>query len=280
MINKKIDIDGINISYGDNENYEKPILVFLHGNSSSRTVLSGLIDLIVSDYHIVSIDLPGHGQSDKSNNPSIDYTIKGYSKLVISVIEGLNLAGCILIGHSLGGHVAIESLPYIHDLAGLVLISAPPISESNLSELFFDDPTDGAIFTSSINEHQITKITSCFANAHNIHPNLFKSIYQSIENTDPNVRQYIGHSLLSGDFSNEVVILRAYKKPFISFFGKEDPFIKLDAAYDALKDSSVHSQSYIVLGASHSPHIENAESFVIALKKYITSLKLETTSCV
>jgi len=54
----------------------------------------------------VTIDLAGHGQSGLSRK---DYTIEAFGKDVTAVAEKLNLNRIILVGHSIGGFVAVEA---------------------------------------------------------------------------------------------------------------------------------------------------------------------------
>jgi pimeloyl-ACP methyl ester carboxylesterase len=54
---------------------------------------------------VVTVDLRGHGKSDK---PNIPYTVEMFAKDVTELIKALNLAPVHLVGHSLGGMIAFQ----------------------------------------------------------------------------------------------------------------------------------------------------------------------------
>ncbi len=59
-----------------------------------------------SKYKMILLDLPGHGQSGKNRD---NYTIEQFAQDVKSVVEALELSDILLIGHSMGGCVILES---------------------------------------------------------------------------------------------------------------------------------------------------------------------------
>src|SRR5262245_56864905 len=88
---------------------EGKTIVFVHGNSSCKEVFEKQVKSKIGErYHVITVDLPGHGKSEKSNYPNETYTYVGYAKVLIEVINNINLKGdVILAGWSLGGHVII-----------------------------------------------------------------------------------------------------------------------------------------------------------------------------
>ena len=97
--------DGVKISY-DVQGEGQPALVFVHGWSCSREYWKEQVAHFAKKHKVVTIDLAGHGQSGLSRK---DYTIEAFGKDVAAVAEKLNLNNTILIGHSIGGLVAVEA---------------------------------------------------------------------------------------------------------------------------------------------------------------------------
>jgi pimeloyl-ACP methyl ester carboxylesterase len=80
-----------------------PPVVLIHGSGVSarywRDQLEGLADVT----RTVAVDLPGHGQSDPVPDPSLE----AYAEAVGGLIRALGLGPSIVVGHSLGGAVAL-----------------------------------------------------------------------------------------------------------------------------------------------------------------------------
>jgi pimeloyl-ACP methyl ester carboxylesterase len=79
-------------------------LVFLHGLSGDRAYWKNQVDVFAKDYLVVSLDQAGHGESGKDRKV---WTISGLAGDVESVVKALGLNRVILVGHSMGGPVAL-----------------------------------------------------------------------------------------------------------------------------------------------------------------------------
>ncbi|MES1217734.1 MAG: alpha/beta hydrolase [Bacteroidota bacterium] len=82
-------------------------LLFIHGWAINKEFWQKQVDQFSKRYHVVAVDLGGHGQSGKNRN---SWTIPDYANDVISVINGLQLKKVVLIGHSMSGDVMLEVL--------------------------------------------------------------------------------------------------------------------------------------------------------------------------
>jgi pimeloyl-ACP methyl ester carboxylesterase len=93
------EFDGLKLHY---TNYgEGPMaVVFVHGWSCDETVWEKQGPaLIAQNVRAITIDLPGHGQSDK---PRIDYTMHLYARAIDAVLRDANVEKAVLVGHSNG----------------------------------------------------------------------------------------------------------------------------------------------------------------------------------
>ncbi|MFC2084954.1 alpha/beta fold hydrolase [Bacteroidota bacterium] len=109
--------DGVNISLTDNGTGE-PALIFVHGWCCDKTYWDKQVKYFSKNYRTVAVDLAGHGSSgiDREN-----YTIQLYGEDIAAVIKKLDLKKVILIGHSMGGYVIIETANHFPDkIVGLV----------------------------------------------------------------------------------------------------------------------------------------------------------------
>jgi pimeloyl-ACP methyl ester carboxylesterase len=79
-------------------------LVFLHGWCGDREYWKHQAKAFAADYRIVALDQAGHGQSGKGRKV---WTVGGLAGDVEAVVKALGLKRVILVGHSMGGPVAL-----------------------------------------------------------------------------------------------------------------------------------------------------------------------------
>jgi 2-succinyl-6-hydroxy-2,4-cyclohexadiene-1-carboxylate synthase len=91
-----------------------PVLIFIHGWLLSREYWLPLIKKLSPDYPCLTYDLRGFGDSQPLNNSSSEeyqasssYTLEAYAQDLIILLEKLGIQRAWLIGHSLGGSIAL-----------------------------------------------------------------------------------------------------------------------------------------------------------------------------
>lgn len=101
----------------------KPPILLIHGFVSSLYTFNRLIPLLTKHFSVIALDLPGFGKSEKSI--SFVYTYENYAKLVANCIDYFSLDNVYIIGHSMGGQVALYTARIIPDkIKKLVLLSS------------------------------------------------------------------------------------------------------------------------------------------------------------
>jgi len=83
-------------------------IVFLHGLGGTQSTWANVLGAFAETYRIAAVDLPGHGASDKLAPDSTDYSIPGIATKIGELLEKLELAPAVLIGHSFGGATALQ----------------------------------------------------------------------------------------------------------------------------------------------------------------------------
>jgi len=78
-------------------------LMLLHGTNSSREVWNDLLPDLSAQREVISVDLPGHGQS-----PASSFTPPEWAREVTSLMDDLGLRSVPVVGHSSGGWTALE----------------------------------------------------------------------------------------------------------------------------------------------------------------------------
>ncbi|WP_414703572.1 alpha/beta fold hydrolase [Pseudalkalibacillus sp. SCS-8] len=84
-----------------------PSLIMIHGFLSSCFSFRKLIPLLRNHFHLYAVDLPGFGKSEKSR--TFQYSLKNYGQLILDFIEDMKIENAYIIGHSMGGQVAMHA---------------------------------------------------------------------------------------------------------------------------------------------------------------------------
>lgn len=117
-----------------------PVL-FIHGNSSCSAVFDAqLRSPLAEEHRLIAIDLPGHGDSSNAFDPQRSYTRPGFAEAACEVLEQLHVEAAVIVGWSLGGHVAIEMLARSNRIRGAMIVGAPPIPPDGWAQGFIHSP--------------------------------------------------------------------------------------------------------------------------------------------
>jgi len=128
-------------------------LVLVHGLASRSETWTDLVRLFPQgSYTLYLLDLLGSGESSKP--ASADYSIRAHSQRLLNFLKREGLSGVTVVGHSLGGAVAllaaIQALQggVEHLLANVVVVAGPGFIQSlPLVARIFRFPLAGPLFT-------------------------------------------------------------------------------------------------------------------------------------
>lgn len=96
--------DGVRLFYEEVANGTPPLL-FIHGGGCDHTAFAPQWAHFRGRHRVVAVDLRGHGRSDA---PIQEYRIPGFAGDIAGLCDRLDLREPVLVGHSLGGRIAIE----------------------------------------------------------------------------------------------------------------------------------------------------------------------------
>jgi pimeloyl-ACP methyl ester carboxylesterase len=119
------DANGAAIAYTQHGYGDCP-MVLLHGFCEDSNIWQPILP-VLADIPLLCIDLPGFGRSGQPNPPSME----AYSAAVLTVLDQTATERCILVGHSMGGYVALEfASRWPERLAGLGLFHSHPFTDN------------------------------------------------------------------------------------------------------------------------------------------------------
>ena len=223
----------------------KDTLVFLHGSGLSHIVWSLTEQFFSSkNFNVLSIDLPGHGNSE---GPCLE-SIEKITDWLEKVFEKLNLKNLILVGHSQGCLEAIEySFKYKKRLKKMVLISGSyrmPVNK-DLIDLASNGDSDAVKLMMKWGYEGSKKF---------IGGNPIERIIQSPRD----ISEILAVDLIAcNNYANGSKAAQSISCPIMLVFGELDKMVNLEAGKkfeNLVKNSTTH----IIPGCGHMIMIEKA----------------------
>ena len=122
MRHEHVMLHGHRISYRVAGDPNLPVLLLIHGLTSSSATWDPVIPVLAEHAHVIAPDLLGHGGSDK---PRADYSLGALASVLRDLLERLGHTQVSVVGHSLGGGVAMQFAYQYYDFCErLVLVSS------------------------------------------------------------------------------------------------------------------------------------------------------------
>jgi pimeloyl-ACP methyl ester carboxylesterase len=141
---KSVDVDHLKIHY---TNYGKgeTAVFFVHGWACDETVWAEQAPALAEKMRVITIDLPGHGQSDKPN--TIEYNKDLYTRAIDGVINDAHVTSVVLVSHSNGTPFArYYYRKFPAKVKAMVIVEGPlramfgePVRESFIAQLKGDN---------------------------------------------------------------------------------------------------------------------------------------------
>ncbi|TWI92186.1 alpha/beta fold hydrolase [Chitinophaga japonensis] len=113
-----IPVNGVPI-FARHAGQSRKAIIFIHGGLQSSAVWDQQLndELLLEQFSLVALDLPGHGRSGRSAEPEKDYSLQGMARQLAACINDMSWEQYLLVGLSSGTNLVSEALP---------LLSVPP----------------------------------------------------------------------------------------------------------------------------------------------------------
>jgi pimeloyl-ACP methyl ester carboxylesterase len=257
---RRINVEGVTISAVVESGSGRPV-VFLHGNSSNKTVWARQIDLVRScGRAVLAPDLPGHGKSENSATPGTTYSFPGYAFVIGCLLDTMELSEVDVVGWSLGGHIGLELLATDDRIRSLLIVGTPPARPcaEALDQAFYADED-----MQLAGKGEFTDIDALAYGMRMMggREYLAPALLADIKRTDGNARKFMFTNALAGVGTDQRQTVETIDKPLCVVHGELDPFVKLEylrsLRYRALWNDRVH----VIRGAGHAPHWQCPDAF-------------------
>lgn len=250
-----------------------PVLL-LHGNSTCKEVFRAQIEGEVGrTARLIAIDLPGHGESSDAHSAAT-YSIPGYADTVVAVLDDMKIDDVILLGWSLGGHIALELLQRRAGIKGVILTGAPPFGRglTGMLRAFHLNPALLLVTRARLDRDDVEQLARiCFGDSTDPH------LTAMIARTDPKARRTLFRSLIQGRGVNQRAAAEHSPVPLAIINGAREPFARLDYL-DSLDYSNLwDGRCHIVDDCGHAPFLEQPEAFDRLLLRYLREIGEKAT---
>jgi pimeloyl-ACP methyl ester carboxylesterase len=263
--------NGVEVSCLESGSSDQSILM-IHGNSLSKETFKEQFHSSLTDqYRMIAVDLPGHGETTGDSNGSEGYSIRGLADFIISLITELKLKSVVILGHSLGGHLAIQAASEIPELKGIFAVGTPPLTpkENELSP-FLDHPSLPLAFTPELSDEDVRNLSEVYWSENTTVSNV---IGEGIKKSDPKFRADMGADVAQGNLKDETEVIAKLTFPVGLAVGDLDQLINRDYMENVLdSDELWRGGVQGIEGSGHTPQMEVPESFNQLIAEYASDI--------
>ncbi len=273
-ISRSIKMKNHDIAYWErpSKGLAKGTILFVHGNSASKSAFVKLFETAeLLEYRLFAFDLIGCGESSNAKKPEQEYTIPALSQLVIDFTKAMQLGKYVIMGWSLGGHIAIETLNLGAEPKAIILTGTPPCGPAieEIATTFL--PAPGAEVTSAetptpdLLEAYIKTLYSP-SEAPDI---LAKAVYRA----DGRLRSNLfAHFLTAQDMKPQRQTVAETQIPIALIQGDLEPFFD-PKLVDKLEFGNLwRGQTQWIANAGHAPFLDKPSEYAKVLYEFLNGL--------
>ena len=270
MNERRITLAGQEIAFKESEWTGRPVIL-VHGNSSSARVWNPLLTGAFGErFRVLALDLPGHGGSAPAADPAA-YSLPGYAAVLADFAKVVAAEDAVIVGWSLGGHIALEAASALPEAAGFVIFGTPPVSgPADLGEAFLPNPAVSVGFIAAVDAEQAKTYAESFLIAGSTLPT--GELVEDILATDGAARENLVASLQTGRFADEVEIVAGLKQPIAVLQGAGEQLVNGDYLRRLAIPTLWRGAVQVLPGVGHAPQVEAPEEFADVLTEFITGL--------
>lgn len=254
-----------------------PALLLLHGLGCDHRTWQPVLKALARRHTVIAPDLLGHGASDK---PRADYSVGGYANGMRDLLAFLGIDRATVLGHSLGGGVAMQFAYQFPELTERLVLVAPGGFGPEVSPMIrvvsspgFHQVT-GLLTLPGVRHLGVATMTALSRTGLPMTRDLGEvaSIFDSFK--DPRTRTAIGHVVRAVvDWKGQIIATsdRAYLAddlPMCVVWGDSDHVIPTWHAEVAGR-LAPHARVEIIPNAGHFPHRDHPDRFVRIVSSFV-----------
>jgi pimeloyl-ACP methyl ester carboxylesterase len=250
-----------NISIAYQDSGKGNTIVFLHGFLENQTMWQRSLENFKTTHRCITIDLFGHGQTS-----SLGYihTMEHQADMVLKLIELLNISKFSLVGHSMGGYIALSILEKKPKLVHqLVLLNSSPLADDDERQL----NRERAILAVKQNHKVFVSLAVGNLFSENSQSKLSETI-ESIKQEALGTPQQGIIAALSGMKirKDRSFLLEKHQSKILMILGKKDPVLNHETHLNLAMQYNINCVS---LSEGHMSWVEDFEEMNDTLKSFL-----------
>jgi pimeloyl-ACP methyl ester carboxylesterase len=269
LCDRRIEIDGRTIALLDSGQADKKqTLVLIHGVTATKEHWIRFAAYFTDAYHVVAIDLPGHGESFKDIN--LNYDFVDQARYLKKILNQLNIQKCHLAGNSMGGAIAaLYAAMYPEKVRSLLLFDPAGIHEYECELTRMLKAGKNPLIVECAEDFDALKDLALEEKPYIPWPITSVMAEKAVENKTINDKIFSDLHLDSRyDFQEA---LKKIIAPTLILWGVEDRLISVDTA-QVFNRLIPHSKKVILEGIGHEPMLEAPEKSAKICLNFISSL--------
>lgn len=239
------------------------VIILLHGYLETMEIWENTITELSKKFRIIAVDLPGHGLSSFCKNTA---TMEFMADCIKSLLDKLNISECFVVGHSMGGYVALAFAKKYHVIAkALCLFSSTPNADTEQKKKDRDREIE-LIKAGKLELILKNNISRCFAdiNLSKFDEEIFAiSETATISDTD-GIISCLQAMKMREDMND---FMKTVQQKTLFIFGKHDKYITLDAAENIIQKYP-EAEAVILENSGHNGFIEEPEESIKILSNF------------
>lgn len=252
-----------------------PAVLALPGVLAPRYSFSRLAHALAPSFRTIAVDFPGFGESEKPSPARYPYGVSAFSEAITDLIAGLGLSRAHLLGHGVGGAVALTLAARRPELVRRLALIAPLAHAPRLQSTYrslLAPVIGGLIFRQLLNKSWFTSIyrdkVHDRAKAEEI-----QRYYQSLN--PPACRAALLATLRSSlDARSVIADSRRVRAPTLLVWGQDDTLLPLRNGRHLSREMPQAGLS--LLPSGHAPHEELPEATAATLARFFSGNRAGT----
>ncbi|UXP33540.1 alpha/beta hydrolase [Reichenbachiella agarivorans] len=239
-------------------------IVFLHGYCESLDIWKAFDTTLHTEYQIVLIDLPGHGQSPLLTK---DFSIDDIADQVQQELKDHGISEYFVIGHSLGGYISLALAElYPESLLGLGLFSSSTFADDE-DKKKVRDKVKAYILEHGVASFMDSFISGLFApeNRSRLSDEI-EEMRISASKTPPD--SVIGYAMAMKNRPDRTAVLAKSEKPVFVIAGERDMAVKLETSQQMI-DLIRRGEALVLKGAAHNGYLESKNESISFIKSFL-----------
>ena len=268
---RSVSVNDLKVSYYEGGPQGAETVLLIHGFGADKSTWLWFARELTERYHVIAVDLPGFGDSDRPNG---SYDVGTQTERLAAFVDALGIRRLHLAGHSMGGHIAaLYAARYRAQVISLALIANAGVTAPRRSEFFqrLEEQGDNPLLVESAPQFD----------------ELLDWLFVAPPQLPEHLHRYLAHRAVADSAHQRQVFehlrdrylplepeLPRIDAPTLLLWGDQDRIIdvsSIETMKPLLKDASV----VIIKGCGHAPILERPQESAADYLKFIDQASLQ-----